>query len=87
MRFLHGVADEDDRVRPGGVDRRLRELLGIRTVHEWWPLDGGERLGVEGAWPGPFHGTLWSEELETTTAEPVARVKGGERTSGPTASV
>lgn len=39
--FLTGVADEDDRVRPGGMDARLRELFGIRTLHEWWPLDAG----------------------------------------------
>lgn len=39
--FLTGVADEDDRVRPGGMDPRLRELFGIRTLHEWWPLDAG----------------------------------------------
>ncbi|MER8154705.1 beta-galactosidase [Streptomyces sp. NPDC094472] len=76
--FFTGVADEDDRVRPGGVDRRLRELLGIRTVHEWWPLDEGETLDAGGAWLGPFHGTGWSEDLEPSTAEPVARVKGGE---------
>ncbi|MEU9049568.1 beta-galactosidase [Streptomyces sp. NPDC048384] len=72
--FLTGVADEDDRVRPGGMDVRLRELFGIRTLHEWWPLDTGEKADVEG-----FHGTLWSEEIEA--ADDVAAVttyKGGE---------
>ncbi|MEU8849854.1 beta-galactosidase [Streptomyces sp. NPDC048564] len=72
--FLTGVADEDDRVRPGGMDVRLRELFGIRTLHEWWPLDAGEKADVEG-----FHGTLWSEEIEA--ADDVAAVtpyKGGE---------
>jgi beta-galactosidase len=57
--FLTGVADEDDRIRPGGMDARLRELFGIRTLHEWWPLDAGESVGCEG-----FRGTLWSEEIE-----------------------
>ncbi|MDQ0958835.1 beta-galactosidase [Streptomyces sp. B4I13] len=57
--FLTGVADEDDRVRDGGMDARLRELFGIRVLHEWWPLDPGETVETDG-----FHGTLWSEELE-----------------------
>ncbi|MBA2809338.1 beta-galactosidase [Streptomyces sp. KM273126] len=71
--FLTGVADEDDRVRPGGMDARLRELFGIRTLHEWWPLDAGEHAECEG-----FHGTLWSEELQAADADVVARYKGGE---------
>ncbi|GGX22487.1 beta-galactosidase [Streptomyces lomondensis] len=72
--FLTGVADEDDRVRPGGMDARLRELFGIRTLHEWWPLDAGETAACEG-----FRGTLWSEELEADgTAEETVPYKGGE---------
>ncbi len=71
--FLTGVADEDDRVRAGGMDARLRELLGIGTVHEWWPLDTGETVECEG-----FLGTLWSEELEPAGGEVVAAYKGGE---------
>ncbi|MPY50802.1 beta-galactosidase [Streptomyces acidicola] len=71
--FLTGVSDEDDRVRPGGMDARLRELFGIRTLHEWWPLDAGEHAECEG-----FHGTLWSEELQAADADVVARYKGGE---------
>ncbi|WTP60557.1 beta-galactosidase [Streptomyces phaeochromogenes] len=72
--FLTGVADEDDRVRPGGMDERLRELFGIRTLHEWWPLDADETAECDG-----FRATLWSEEIEAeadTIAE--ARYKGGE---------
>ncbi|MGW1621218.1 beta-galactosidase, partial [Streptomyces sp. NPDC002172] len=57
--FLTGIADEDDRIRPGGMDARLRELFGIRTLHEWWPLDAGETVACEG-----FRGALWSEEIE-----------------------
>ncbi|MFF4835605.1 beta-galactosidase [Streptomyces sp. NPDC001315] len=72
--FLTGVADEDDRVRPGGMDARLRELFGIRTLHEWWPLDAGETVECDG-----FRGTLWSEEIEA--ADEVTETvpyKGGE---------
>ena len=72
--FLTGVADQDDRVRPGGMDARLRELFGIRTLHEWWPLDAGEHVGTDG-----FRGTLWSEELEAERDDVVEAVyKGGE---------
>ncbi|MGW3120353.1 beta-galactosidase [Streptomyces sp. NPDC001107] len=72
--FLTGVADEDDRVRPGGMDPRLRELFGIRTLHEWWPLDADETAETDG-----FHGTLWSEEIEATgDASVEAAYKGGE---------
>ncbi|GAA4978586.1 beta-galactosidase [Streptomyces hyderabadensis] len=72
--FLTGVADPDDRVRPGGMDARLRELFGIRTLHEWWPLDAGESADCDG-----FRGTLWSEEIEPDgTASETIPYKGGE---------
>ena len=72
--FFTGVADVDDRIRPGGMDGRLRELFGIRTVHEWWPLDADATVECDG-----FRGTLWSEELESDDdAETVATYRGGE---------
>lgn len=72
--FLTGIADQDDRVRPGGMDARLRELLGIDLLQEWWPLDEGEHIDC-----GTFHGTLWSEELTPAPgAETVAAYRGGE---------
>jgi beta-galactosidase len=72
--FLTGVADEYDRVRAGGMDARLRDLFGIRTLHEWWPLDAGETVTCEG-----FRGSLWSEELEAEgTADETVPYKGGE---------
>lgn len=73
--FLTGIADGDDRVRPGGMDARLRDLFGIRTLHEWWPLEAGETVAYEG---GP-RGTLWSEELEPDgTADATFPYRGGE---------
>ncbi|MYT74442.1 MULTISPECIES: beta-galactosidase [unclassified Streptomyces] len=72
--FFSGVADADDRVRPGGMDARLRELFGIRTLHEWWPLEPGESVDC-----GEFAGTLWSEELTAARdAEIVSAYRGGE---------
>ncbi|MEU9063356.1 beta-galactosidase [Streptomyces sp. NPDC048430] len=72
--FFTGVADVDDRIRPGGMDSRLRELFGIRTVHEWWPLDEGATVECDG-----FRSTLWSEELEPDgSAETVSAYRGGE---------
>ncbi|MFJ2115850.1 beta-galactosidase trimerization domain-containing protein, partial [Streptomyces sp. NPDC087850] len=71
--FLTGVADEDDRVRAGGMDGRLRELFGIRTVHEWWPLDPDETVECDG-----FRASLWSEELELSTGESVTSYRSGE---------
>ncbi|MEV5160200.1 beta-galactosidase [Streptomyces sp. NPDC053728] len=72
--FFTGVADVDDRIRPGGMDSRLRGLFGIRTVHEWWPLDADVTVECDG-----FRGTLWSEELEPDgSAETVAAYRGGE---------
>ncbi|MFJ7074399.1 beta-galactosidase [Streptomyces sp. NPDC098781] len=72
--FQTGIADEDDRVREGGMDARLRELFGIRVLHEWWPLDAGETAHVEG-----FRGTLWSEEIEATDdVDAVTPYRGGE---------
>ncbi|MEU5718684.1 beta-galactosidase [Streptomyces sp. NPDC020403] len=72
--FFTGVADPDNRIRPGGMDSRLRELFGIRTVHEWWPLDADASAECDG-----FRGTLWSEELEPDgSAETVSAYRGGE---------
>ncbi|WP_435252841.1 beta-galactosidase [Streptomyces tendae] len=72
--FLTGVADMDDRIRPGGMDARLRELFGIRTLHEWWPLDADENADCDG-----FRGTLWSEEIEPDgTASETIPYRGGE---------
>ncbi|HLL33009.1 MAG TPA: beta-galactosidase [Streptomyces sp.] len=72
--FLTGVADEDDRVRAGGVDARLRELFGIRVLHEWWPLDAGQSVECDG-----FRATLWSEEIEAADdVTETVRYRGGE---------
>ncbi len=55
------------------MDARLRELFGLGTLHEWWPLDAGETVEADG-----FQGHLWSEELEADGADEVTPYKGGE---------
>jgi beta-galactosidase len=72
--FLTGAADEDDRIRDGGMDARLRDLFGIGVVHEWWPLDAGETVLCDG-----FRGRLWSEELQPVPGtEVLATYRSGE---------
>ncbi|WP_405939768.1 beta-galactosidase [Streptomyces sp. NBC_00726] len=72
--FFSGIADVDDRIRPGGMDARLRELFGIATLHEWWPLEADETVECDG-----FRGTLWSEELEAAEGtEVLAAYRDGE---------
>ncbi|MGW7052284.1 beta-galactosidase [Streptomyces sp. NPDC054887] len=79
--FLTGVADGDDRIRPGGMDARLRDLFGIAVVHEWWPMKAGEAVECDGF--RAFDGTVWAEELEASTADAVAVYRGGELTGLP----
>jgi beta-galactosidase len=62
--FFTGVADADDRIREGGVDARLRRLLGIARVHEWWPLGEGETLRLTDG----SAASVWSEDLELEEA-------------------
>lgn len=81
--FFSGVVDGDDRVRAGGVDARLRDLLGLATVHDWWPLESGERRSLASAALGTFRGELWSEDLETAGARTVAHYTDGELAGRP----
>ncbi|UED86449.1 beta-galactosidase [Streptomyces profundus] len=76
--FFTGVADEDDRVREGLVDERLRRVLGL-AVHEWAPLSAGESVRLDDG----TRGTLWSEELELAGAETVAAYADGELAARP----
>ncbi|OEV06386.1 beta-galactosidase [Streptomyces nanshensis] len=84
--FFTGIVDERDRVHPGGYPAPLRELLGLR-IEEFWPLEEGASVPVEGvpgaALPPDVFGEsgaradLWSEAVELEGAEAVA-VFGGD---------
>ncbi|WP_129295956.1 beta-galactosidase [Streptomyces lydicus] len=79
--FFSGIVDAHDRVHPGGYPGVLRELLGLR-VEEFWPLDEGRSVGVDG---GACTGRadLWSEVIDLEGAEAVARFTDGELAGRP----
>ena len=77
--FFTGVADPDDRVREGGMDPRLRRLLGIETVHDWWPLPPGETVRLSDGGTG----RLWREDLDLAGAETLAAYAEGELAGRP----
>ncbi|MFC6881662.1 beta-galactosidase [Actinomadura yumaensis] len=70
--FFSGIVDENDHIHLGGYPAPLRDALGI-VVDEFWPIPDGE--SVEVATLG--HATLWSEWLDTTTAETFAPYASG----------
>ncbi|GAA2397573.1 beta-galactosidase [Streptomyces glaucosporus] len=78
--FFTGVADADDRIREGGMDARLREVLGIDLVHEWWPMgeDEVQHLTPVSVTAAGAAARLWREDLETSGAETVVSYRGGE---------
>ncbi|WP_049565463.1 beta-galactosidase, partial [Streptomyces sp. SBT349] len=77
--FFTGVADADDRVREGGTDARLRRVLGLETVHEWWPLAPGATVAMSDGTAG----RIWSEDLEPAGARTVATYAEGELSGRP----
>ncbi|MFE0192916.1 beta-galactosidase [Streptomyces sp. NPDC058989] len=78
--FFSGIVDEYDRVHPGGAPAPLRELLGLR-VEEFWPLDAGRTVAVEGAYAG--RADLWSEAVDLEGAEALARFADGDLAGRP----
>ncbi|MEU8819750.1 beta-galactosidase [Actinoplanes sp. NPDC048796] len=70
--FFSGIADRDDRIRPGGYPGAFRDLLGV-TVEEFMPLAPGATVTLDDG----GHGALWTERLRTTGAEVVARYTDG----------
>lgn len=70
--FFSGVVDEDDRVRLGGYPGAFRELLGV-VVEEVHPLLAGQTVRLDDGTTA----SLWTEDLRTTTAKPVAHLADG----------
>ncbi|MFJ6213441.1 beta-galactosidase [Streptomyces sp. NPDC092296] len=81
--FLTGIADPTDTIRDGGMDARLRDLLGVHP-QEWWPLEDGHTVSCASTRLGAFTGTLWSEQLRTAPGtETVATISGGDLAGTP----
>jgi beta-galactosidase len=86
LNYFSGVADERDRIHPGGAPGPLRELVGA-TVQEWWPLQPGEQLRVslEGLSrnsngtddPSAFVADVFAEDLVLHGAEVVGSYLDG----------
>ncbi|MEV7601883.1 beta-galactosidase [Kitasatospora sp. NPDC089797] len=76
-----GITDRHDHIHPGGHPGPLRALLGL-VVDEHWPIPDGAttalRLGDR-----ELHAERWSEWIETTEAETLARYTTGELAGRP----
>jgi len=72
--FFSGIVDECERAYLGGYPAPLREVLGVR-VEEFWPLPSGGTVAIEVALEAgdqAYHGTTWSESVETEGAQVMA---------------
>ncbi|RSN97844.1 beta-galactosidase [Streptomyces sp. WAC 05379] len=76
--FHSGAVDENCHVRLGGYPGAFREALGVRT-DELFPLLPGESVGLSGGGTG----TLWSERVRLSGAEPVESYTTGPLTGVP----
>ncbi|MFJ9750460.1 beta-galactosidase [Streptomyces chartreusis] len=76
--FHSGAVDENCHVRLGGYPGAFREALGVRT-DELFPLLPGESVGLSGGGTG----TLWSERIRLSGAEPVESYTSGPLTGVP----
>ncbi|GGX45955.1 beta-galactosidase [Streptomyces chartreusis] len=76
--FHSGAVDANCHVRLGGYPGAFREALGVRT-DELFPLLHGESVGLSGGGTG----TLWSERVRLSGAEPVESYTTGPLTGVP----
>ncbi|MBO8185628.1 beta-galactosidase [Streptomyces spirodelae] len=78
--YFTGIADECDRVHPGGYPAPLREVLGLR-VEEFWPLAEGAEVSLRGELSG--RADLWSEAIDLEGAQALATFGDGELAGRP----
>ncbi|WP_426738972.1 beta-galactosidase [Plantibacter sp. 2H11-2] len=76
--FFSGIADEEDRVRPGGYPGAFRELLGV-NVEEFAPVLPGQVLTLASGRTA----TAWSERTRARGAEVVDSFADGPSTGRP----
>ena len=83
MSFFTGIADECDRIRPGGYPAPFTGLLGLH-IGEFWPLGDGAEITAEfGSDGAKFAVTLWADAIEPAGAEVLARYVTGELAGTP----
>ena len=75
MTFFSGIVDPLDRVRPGPYPGAFRDLLGL-TIEEFVPQVDGQTNAVETSDGRRFETTLWSDVIEVTEADVLARFAG-----------
>lgn len=76
--YFSGIVDENDQIRLGGYPGAFRELLGVRT-DEFFPLLPGEQVTLDDG----TSADVWTERIETTTAEVVRSFTDGPLPGGP----
>jgi beta-galactosidase len=76
--WMSGIVDHENAVRHGGYPGAFRDLLGVRS-EEFFPLQPDERGRLDSG--ATFHS--WSELMDVTDAEVVARYSGGPLAGGP----
>ncbi|WP_344066318.1 beta-galactosidase [Microbacterium pumilum] len=71
--YFSGIADEHNRVRPGGHPAAFRDLLGAR-VDEFFPLLEGERVALDNGTAA----SLWAERVVAGDSTVVRRFADGD---------
>ncbi|WP_022917516.1 beta-galactosidase [Ruania albidiflava] len=76
--YFSGIVDENDQIRLGGYPGAFRDLLGVRT-DEFFPLLATEQVTLDDG----TRADVWTERIETTTAEVVRTFTDGPLPGGP----
>jgi beta-galactosidase len=84
LTFASGIVDEHDHAHLSGYLGGLRKTAGL-LVEEFAPLPlpakagtRGAEIAVTGDLLGTFSGSVWTEFLQLTSAEAIARFQGGD---------
>jgi beta-galactosidase len=76
--YFSGIVDLNDTVHPGAAPGALREVLGL-TIPEFLPLHENEVVSLSDSRTG----TAWTDDIEVSTAEVLARYVDGPAAGGP----
>jgi beta-galactosidase len=76
--YFSGIVDLNDTVHPGAAPGALREVLGL-TIPEFLPLHESETVTLSDSRTG----TAWTDDIEVSTAEVLARYVDGPAAGGP----